>query len=270
MPRDYRATQSAPSEPQIDCPGHHNDPWRYAETDDPGLEPVAGDPIWCDGCHTAIRSPLLYLPGLARDLLVELEEATDVAPERVSGTRARALHEHQAQALLIDDIRDILGQFEDEVRDWRALTARRRDVRQGVSIERSAEFLLAHLDWVLTKAPDTADPQGLVRAFADRLHRLDRRATRLTHKQDAKSEDCIGVRCKNQQCGLMALVRAVDRAGADKGEVLCEACGAKMTLGEYHDWAAQWGIYEYAHLDDEQRQELAAPVAAYERTRRTA
>jgi hypothetical protein len=263
-------TPAAPRAGTVDCPGWHNDAWRYAETDQSDLEATPGNPIWCDGCREAIRSPLLYLPGLAHDLMVELEEATDTAAERVSGTRTRALHEHQAQALLIDDIRDILNQFEDEVRDWRQLTARRRDVRQIPSINRSAEFLLAHLDWAITEAPDTADPQGLVRAFADRLHRLDRRAMRLTHKQDAVPEDCIGVRCKNRDCGLMALVRAVERSGADKGEILCESCGAKMTLQEYHDWAAQWGIYEYAHLDDEQRERLAAPVAAYERTRRSA
>lgn len=283
MPRDHRnadtrpywahsdPTAPQPNESTTPCPGEHNDANRYAETDDdtePDLAP--GNPIWCDGCATAIRSPLLYLPGLVDDLEIEIEEATNAAPERVSGTRTRALHAHQAQALLIDEIRDILGQFEDEVREWRNLTARRRDVRRNVSINRSAALLLAHLDWILAKAPGTQDAQGLVRAFADRLRRLDRRAMRLTHKTEPKPEPCIGVRCKNKSCDLMTLVRTVDRTGADKGEIVCENCRSTMTLREYREWAIQWGVYEYAHFDErpqEQREQLSADLAAYERTR---
>jgi hypothetical protein len=249
----------------IPCPGEHNDEARYAETDDePDLR--HGEPIWCERCTGQLRSALLYLPGLADALEVEIEEATDVAPERVSGTRARALHEHQAQALLIDEIRDILGQFEDEVRDWRALTGRRRDVTQHVSIERSAKFLLAHLEWILTEAPDTDDPQGIVRAFHDQLRRLDRRAMRLTHQQEAKPEPCIGVPCKNPDCSLKCLVRAIDRrSGADRHEILCEACGNIMTIDEYDTWAKQWAIHGYAHLTGEQRDFHRAAVTAYER-----
>jgi hypothetical protein len=260
-------TQAAPvSASTIPCPGAHNDAARNDERDDePDL--VYCEPVWCEHCATSLRSALLYLPGLAAALEVEIEEATDVAPERVSGTRARALHEHQAQALLIDEIRDILAQFEDEVRDWRALTPRRRDVRQRASIQRSARFLANHFEWIVTKAPDTADPQGLVRAFIDKLKRLDRRAMNLTHQQDAKPEECLGVPCKRLSCGLKTLVRAVEKTGADKGEIVCESCGNKLTLDQYRDWAVQWGIYEYAHLDDEQREHYKPAVAAYERTR---
>lgn len=253
----------------IPCPGEHNDDARYAEgEDEPDL--VAGDPIWCASCTTAFRSALLYLPGLADALQVEIEEGTSVAPERVSGTRTRALHEHQAQALLIDEIHDLLTQLDDVVREWRNFTARRRDVRHQPAIHRSAAFLHAHYEWILTKAPGTADPQGLVRTFNDRLRRLDRRAMRLTHQQDAKPEDCIGVPCKNDSCGMKNLVRAVEKSGADRGEIVCEACGHKLTLDEYRDWAKRWGIFEYEHLDAEQLAYFKPAVAAYERTRSAA
>jgi hypothetical protein len=168
MPRDYRAAQSTPQQPTTPCPGYHNDAWRYAETDEdePEQHLVPGDPIWCEGCTIRIRSTVAYQPYLARALEVELVEATDLTPERVSGTRQRALHEHQAQALLLDEIRDVLTQWEDETREQRGFTPRKRDVRQIPAIDAAAKFLGVQLEWILTKAPATDDPQGLTRAFA--------------------------------------------------------------------------------------------------------
>lgn len=253
------------------CPGEHNDPARENAAN--ARTPIYGEPIWCARCAEKLTSTLRYLPAGARALEVEIEEATDLAPERVSGTRTRALHEHQAQALLIDEIRDALAQFEDLVREWRCLTPRIRDgVSMHTSIARSATFLSTHQDWILTKAPDTADPhpRALVRYFVEHLRSLDRRAMRLTHQTEAKPVDCIGVPCKRLSCGMKTLVRAVESTGADKGEIVCESCGNRLTLTEYEPWARQWGIYTYAYLDQEQRTLHGHAVAAYERTRSAA
>lgn len=252
----------------IPCPGWHNDAWRYEEPDDPDEHDkggVPGEPVWCYGCYLKIRSTITFLPHAVRALEVEIEEATDITPERVSGSRARTLHEHQAQALLIDEIHDVLTQWEDDVREQRGLTGRLRDMRQVPGIEAASVFLLAHLDWILTKALETDQPYGLVRAFVDRTHRLDRRAMRLTHQDEAKPEECIGVPCKAKHCNMRALVRNVDKRGADAGEIKCENCGATMSIGDYVTWAKQWAIYEHKRLTESQREELGRQIAAFER-----
>lgn len=249
------------------CPGRHNDAAREA-----GKLPAAGEPVWCRVCTDAVRSALRYLPLAAKALEAELLEATDVAPERVSGTRSRPLHEHQAQAILIDEIRDTLAQLEDLVREWRHLSARKRKgVTTHTSIARSSAFLTAHLQWITTSAPDADDPDeyALVRWFIERIRSLDVRAMHLTHQDEAKPEECIGVPCN--RCDMRStLVHALDRSGAGKGAVECRNCGRKYTLEEYRDLATQWGIYEYGHLDDEQREHFAPAVAAYERARAAA
>lgn len=275
MPRSHRApapywVHSDPDAPaatglaQTVCPGWHNDPWRAADPDDRG-EPAYGDPVWCENCTTRLRSTIAYLPHLARALETELAEATDAAGEHVSGTRERAIHEHQAHAFLLDDIRDVLTQLEDEVRTQRALSDRDRRMRQIPAIEAAATFLGAHLEWILTCSEEAGEPDGLVRAFADRIHRLDRRGMHLTHQDEPRGEPCVGVPCRS--CSWKALVKVVDRTGADQGEVKCENCGAKTTLADYQAWAAQWAVHDYAYLSDERRAELGATVTAFERAR---
>lgn len=269
MAHPARHTPSGDSQPPYPCPGFHNDAWRYTEDPDDEHDNPAnyahGDPIWCTGCTDTIRATIDYLPRLAANLALELEHATDQKAERVSGTRQRALHAHQAQALLINEIYDVLTQWEDETRAARDLTPRPRGLRQGAAISAARVFLLAHLDWILTKAPETGDPQGLVRAFVDRIKRLDRRGMRLTHQADARPEPCVGVQCK--RCDWKALVRAVDKTGAATGDVVCENCGDHMTPDEYRAWTAQWAAYENAALTDTDRATLAGPISVYERAR---
>jgi hypothetical protein len=253
---------SGPEQPPFPCPGYHNDSWRAEETDDPDHEnnpPHHGDPIWCPRCTERLRSALAYMPQLADNLLTEIDD----------GTGAPAIHRQQAHAFLLDQIRDVLTQWEDETRDARGLTPRPTGVRQVPAIHAAATFLLAHLDWNLTKAPDCYDPAGLTRAFVDRVHRIDRQGMYLTQADEPKPIDCIGVRCRG--CGQLGLVRGVDRSGVQSDEVRCENCGRRMTLKEYEDNATQWAIYEYAHLpewaDDAKLAELARPIAAFERSR---
>lgn len=260
---------AAPETPPYPCPGYHNDPWRYAENPDDNHEHpdnyAHGKPIWCERCTDRLHATLEYLPRLAASLALELEHATDQKPERVSGTRARALHAHQAQALLINEIYDVLTQWEDETRTARGFTPRPRDRRQGAAISAARVFLLAHLDWILTKAPETGDPQGVVRAFIDRVNRIERCGMRLTHQTEARPEPCIGVPCK--RCDWRALVRAVDKTGAAIGDVECENCHHRLSAEEYRAWAAQWAAYENAALTDDERAQMAGPVGAYERAR---
>jgi hypothetical protein len=253
-----------PQPAQHPCPGWHNDYWRRADETTRG-EPAYGAPVWCEGCTTRLRASLAYLPHLARALEQELEDATDTAGQRVSGTREHDIHAHQAQAFAIDEIRNILGQFEDEVRAQRGFTPRDRRVTRQASIDKSAAFLGTHLEWILTRFDEADEADGLLREFIDRVHRLDRRGMRLTHQDEARPEPCVGVPCK--RCDVKALVRAVDRTGARVDEVTCQYCNAKLTLEEYVPWAAQWGVYEHAHLDDAQRTKFAAAVAAYEKAK---
>lgn len=264
--------------PPFPCPGWHNDAWRYDEHPDADHEHpdnyAHGAPIWCTRCTDRLRTALAYLPTLTENLLVEIDEGTAPQAERVSGTRAPAMHRQQAHALLIDQIRDVLTQWEDETRAWRALSERVRGMRQLPAIRAAAAFLGAHLDWILTEAPETYDPQGLVRAFIDKVHKFDRQGMHLIQCDEPKPIDCVGVRCKG--CGQFSLVRGVDRAGVQSDEVRCEniACGRRMTLKEYEDTATQWAIYERAHLpewaDEARLRELERPIAAFERARRSA
>lgn len=269
----YKATNAAttaPETPPFPCPGFHNDPWRY--TEDPGDEHdhpdnyAHGKPIWCERCTDRLRSILTYLPTLADNLLGEIDDGTAPHTERVSGTRAPAIHRQQAHAFLLDNIRDILTQWEDEVRAARAFTPRPTGIRQLPAIRSASAFLLAHLEWILTKAPGCDDPQGLVRAFVDKVHHLDRQGMYLTQNDEPQPIECVGVRCKG--CSQFALVRGVDRSGVQADEVRCENCGARMTLNEYEEQAERWALYEYAHLPEDARDsELARPIAAFERAR---
>jgi hypothetical protein len=271
MPQDYRPTPPHDHTTTLPCPGWHNDAWRYEETDDPEHDRagfIPGDPVWCGWCADATRSSLRYLPRLAAGLVLEVQNATDPKSEFVSGSRTRALHPHQAQALLIHEIYDTLTQWEDLTRERRAFTPRRTDIRQGAAIGNASAFLLAHLDWILQYQPESEHaPAGDVRAFVDRVHHLDRRAMRLTHKVEAVAEECVGVRCNNVNCSQMALVRAVDQSGAHAGGTVCQNCGTRMSPKEYQQWTGQWAAHDYAALSDGEQANLGAPGAAYERVR---
>lgn len=269
MPRDYRAAQPETSAPPFPCPGSHNDAWRAEETDDPEHEnnpPHRGDPIWCETCTTRTRSILHGLPHLAAALATEIEEATSLTAERVSGTRQRPIHDRQAQAFLIDEIRDVLCQWEDEIRAQRQFPPRATaGVRRETAITNASAFLAEHLTWILGYSRESFEPQGLVRAFVDRVARIDRRGQRMTHQEEARPQMCLGVRCK--ECDWLALARAVDKSGAYVGEVKCLHCAARMTLQQYAIHTAQWAAYEHALLTDEERVRLGPVVAAYLRSR---
>jgi hypothetical protein len=268
MPRERHSAHYTRTDLAVPCPGRHNDRWRYAVPEDPDVHEregfAPGDPFWCRDCADAIRATLLYLPRLAAALHLEIENATDPKAEAVSGSRTRALHAHQQQALLINAIFDTLTQWEDDTRDYRALTPRRRDVTQGAAISNATVFLVAHLTWILTRQTDTQFATGEVRSFADRIHTLEKRAMTLTHQDEAVPISCVGVRC--DACTLKTLVHAVHKSGAATGEIVCENCGKQFTLEEYRHLAHDDAAAEHAALTDEDREELGATLVVYEHT----
>lgn len=221
------------------CPGWHNDRWRLAEaSSEPHDEhPVHGNPVWCEGCQARVRAALGYMPRHAGHLLLEIEYGTPVVAERVSGSRERALHPKQGPALLIDEIRDLLTQWEDDLRDQRGLSGRPTALRHGTAIDAASRFLLAHLGWALASAADVADPAGPVREYVDRLYRLDRRALRLTHRDDPPPQPIVDVWCP--ECELRALERELDFDGSASGSVRCRNCGSRMDEDEYTGWAGR-------------------------------
>lgn len=233
------------------CPGWHNDRYRLAIADNPAADmwPVYGDPQWCAGCLETTRARIAYTPHAAANLAVEIRDATRPAAERVSGSRERRLHDAQPYTVALDDLHDLLTQWEDDIRSRRGLAARRTDVRRETATIAASRFVINHLEWALQRDPDAAVVEGAARLFVDRLHRLDRRIMRLTHQQEPEEEPCEGVACRD--CDYMTLVWSLvtdgsKAHGARSGAVRCLECGAQMTAEQYQTWVGQLAAYERA------------------------
>jgi len=246
MPRDYRAARAeyqpdeTPADPgAADCPGRCNAAYRAAEQRriDKGKEhtltPRPGQPVWCPPCVTATRGALSDLPELAVLLHMQTLRATAADSEFVSGSRERPLHENETYALAIDELATFLGDWEDTVREQRALAALRHYTdNHFVTIDNAARFLRAHLDWLLARHPEREASEG----FGLELLALHRRAQGMTKSGDVRPERCDGVQCPN--CDLRALEWEVDTEGRGTGNVRCRVCRPKfvMTPEQYRQW----------------------------------
>ena len=248
MPRDYRAhrNQPVPTEPTPEpdpgkppCPGPCNTAWRAAESrrENKGtphtLTPRPGQPVWCPPCNTAIRGALHDLPELAVLLHMQILRATAAGSEFVSGSRERPLHENETYALAIEELATFLGDWEDTVREQRALAALRHYTdNHFVTIDNACRFLPAHLEWLLAKHPDREASEG----FGLELLTLHRRAQGMTKSGDVRPEQCDGVQCPN--CDFQALEWELDADGKGTGSVRCRVCRPKfvMTAEQYRQW----------------------------------
>lgn len=232
-----------PPQPAGDpCPGRCNAPWRnaehrYAETGrEHDLQPRDGNPIWCPPCTTAIRGALADMPELTVRLQLEADSGTSAAlREHVSGSKERALHEHQTAVFLIEEIAGWLGDWEDTIRADRELDAPRvLGIGHPRTIANAAGFLPRHLTWLLTKHPGNPDAAT---GFGLELLLLHRRAQTVVHAEDAEPVRCAGVACPD--CDHKALEHEVDRdTGVVTGYIRCRKCRPvlRMTPQEYERW----------------------------------
>lgn len=265
MPRDHRNarpywphSQPEPeSEPaaatDTPCPGSCNRAWRAAEArkaekgTEHTLKPRPGFPIWCPPCTTGIRGALGDMPELAVRLHIEIAAGTSATALdddlNVSGSRERALHEHEATVFALEEIAGFVADWEDTVRTQRGLPPRTADytrAKQAKAVETSSRFLQRHLAWLLDEHPDIAPP-GEERlggeGFGLDLLALHRKAQALTKTGDVRPEACDGVFCPN--CDLRSLEWEVDDVtGAMTGYVRCRVCRPRfvMTSDEYYQW----------------------------------
>lgn len=252
MPRDYRAPRpywphsdtTTPDEPATTgtpCPGFCNSAHRAAEKryQDGGpehdrLEPRPGEPVWCPPCVTSIRGALADTPELAVRLHLEINAGTSSAlDEHVSGSRERAIHEHQAAVFALEELAGFLADWEDTVRDQLGL-APRRTLTAGhlKAVEATARFLPRHLAWLLAEHPAREASEG----FGLDLLALHRKAQILTRAQDVEPARCVGVACP--YCDRKALEHEVDALGMATGYIKCRRCRPilRMNPDEYHRW----------------------------------
>jgi hypothetical protein len=265
MPRDHRAArpywvhsdpEPAPETTAPDatpCVGRCNAAWRAAEQRkaDRGtehtLKPRAGYPIWCPPCATSIRGALGDMPELAVRLHVEISagaSATALDDDlNVTGSRERALHEHEAIVFTLEEAAGFLTDWEDTVRAQRDLpprTSGHQQSKQAKAVETSSRFLQRHLAWLLDEHPDTA-PEGDERlaseGFGLDLLAMHRKAQAMTKTGEVRPEPCEGVFCPS--CDLRSLEWEVDPdTNAATGYVRCRVCRPRfvMTADEYHQW----------------------------------
>jgi hypothetical protein len=265
MPRDHRAArphwadsnlEPAPEPPgagDLPCVGRCNAAWRAAEQrkadkgTEHALKPRPGYPIWCPPCATSIRGALGDMPELAVRLHVEISVGTSATALNddlnVTGSRERALHEHEAIVFALEEAAMFLADWESTVRAGRALTpsAGLPNLRTlAKDVETSSRFLQRHLTWLLDVHPDTA-PEGEERlaseGFGLDLLALHRKAQAMTKTGEVRPEACDGVFCPN--CDLRALEWEVDPdTGAATGDVRCRVCRPRfvMTPEEYYQW----------------------------------
>lgn len=229
------------------CPGRCNSAWRAAEARRDGtgtphtITPRAGHPVWCAPCTTGIRGAVGDMPELAVRLHLEIGAGTTTngSDERVSGSRERALHEHQAAAFALEETAGFLADWEDTVRADRNLSPRTRGDRgHANTVAHSARFLLIHLAWLLTEHPEPDASEG----FGRDLLALHRKAQAMTKTGEVRPERCEGVYCPN--CDLYALEWEVDPdTGAATGDVRCRVCRPRfvMTPDEYRRWTRMLG-----------------------------
>lgn len=275
MPRDHRRADVAhnywshsdptptepPSNPGTACPGRCNTAWRaaenrLAESGTPHtLAARPGFPIWCPPCNTSIRGALGDMPELAVRLHLEVESGISATnDERVSGSRERALHQHQGAAFALEDIAGVLEDWEDAVRDQRNLAPRSTATAgQPKTVELAVRFLGRHLAWLLADHPDREASEE----FGLEVLALHRKAQAMTRTGDVRPERCHGVSCPN--CDLFALEWEVDKdTGVATGDVRCRVCKPEfvMTRDEYDRWVRMLG-HEARHQRSAHRRALA-------------
>lgn len=267
MPRDHRAAQPYWVHPEpapetatteTPCPGNCNRAWRAAENrkaekgTEHTLRPRPGQPVWCPPCATGIRGALQDMPELAVRLHVEINAGASATALdehlNVSGSRERALHEHEAAVFALEETAMFLADWEDTVRAGRGLPACAGsfDLRAlAKTVESSSRFLRIHLAWLLAEHPESA-PEGeehqIAEGFGLELLALHRKAQALTKTGDVRPQACEGVFCPN--CDLRALEWEVDPdTGAVTGYVRCRVCRPRfvMTSEQYYQWTKMEG-----------------------------
>jgi hypothetical protein len=220
------------------CPGTCNSRYRAAEDrreehGDPNpITPTHGEPAWCRTCTERLGHAIRSMPDLAARLQLEVQHGTPPAPEHVSGSKEQPLHAGDGACRMIEEIRDTLTGWEDEIRAARGFTPR-DPVRLGVAITASARFLAVQLDWALANT-DAVEHDHAVRS-------LKRRVEHAVHLDDVRPRPRYNIPCK--ECDLLALEHQVDDRGRSTGDTRCAGCGAVYAEDEIQAWVKMLAAY---------------------------
>lgn len=199
------------------CPGHNP------------LEPHAGAPVWCGPCMHHLRGELGALPHMVGLLQLEIENATTVGREHVSGSKERPIHSREKYTFWIEKIDGVLDSWATAVHEDRRL-AFRRPARQGPRINASATLLVTHYEWLIAEHPEPAASQ----AFGIEIRHVYQRAARLTRIDTVRPKPCDGVLCP--RCDTMSLEHEIDWAGRATGYIACRTCETLLSADEYERW----------------------------------
>lgn len=192
-----------------------------------------GSPVWCEPCARGIESALRAMPQNLAALAVESEHGSSPQRERVSGTKPRPIHPKESFTFLSEELFQVLTLWEEDVREQRRFSPRRARGTQGRQVQEATQFLLAHLEWLLTDHPSDEAIAG----FGHEVSALHRRVRKATKADDAPLRKCEGVRCP--KCLLKALVWEQHYDKSLTGYVLCQGCQNLMTEDEYRGWVAR-------------------------------
>lgn len=240
---------------RIPCPGRHNDPWRSAEAagQPHDYTPAYGDVRWCRSCTTRIYKHLHEVCAYYVQLHIEITESTAIRNLLTpSASRSNAPLPGERHLLLADETTRMLGDWADTIRQDRDLAKPDKTVRAGVALQRDAELITAHLEWLLDQHPDAAAG----RALADELADLHRRLARLCGLHPVQPVPRNGVPCPAKSCGLAALeTEVID--GCSTGYIVCRACTRLYTSEEIDKW-----ITVAAQIHQEPAPAVAPPPAA--------
>jgi len=181
------------------------------------------DGVLCQACERAVKAALAELPMLVARLHTELAPGSG-GGEKVSGSRDAPAPLRVNVSALMQDIRGMLEDWQDAVRENEGYITVIYKGREGHRVEDAARWLTRQLDQLIHH-PDGVNACDEIRAYRDR-------ALRAFGKDDPKP-DRMPAPCPNMlddgtSCDRMGLIR---HNGAS--QIICTACGRVWSEDEY-------------------------------------
>jgi hypothetical protein len=182
--------------------------------------------VWCRRDTNIITYCLSEIPGL---LVAIRQDALYGTPTRGATRRGSSAPSMPGQTALlaVDATIETLTAIEDELRHLRRYSPRPVG-HDHATIAAAIQLLTAHIDWLTTDHPGTADPETSPGALILRLHWKLQRIAKADPQRPQRSDlDC-------PSCQHKALALA---PGDDSYE--CAICGRRLRLSEYHEYVKE-------------------------------